>query len=135
VSRRRKLAPPFVVPWTAFPFDVAVFLGHEREEVIAWLEKRLRAPLTDEERSAVDMPGVGRTAMIADGVTVIRVLDPNDSSIIAHEALHAVALLFETIGVTNTDNEITAYLLGYLVEQIERGKRVKPASPAARRLR
>lgn len=38
--------------------------------------------------------------------------------VVAHEATHAVSRLLEYLGVTNYDQEIFAYLVEYIVEQV-----------------
>lgn len=114
---------PIVVNWGVFPFDVAVFIGHDDGEVLRWLRRRVRG-LDLEEEKAVQLRhlGRGRCVMLKGGQTVVRLARGARPDVLAHECLHAVQFVVEKVGVA-PDHELEAYMLQYLVREVNRARK------------
>lgn len=112
-----------VISYVIYPFDVAVFIGHENDEVIKILNEMVE--LDEEETEAIKNVGDGRTAMLERGQTILilkklRKNNAEDMRHLSHEVFHAVEFLMSKIGITlsRDSDEAYAYLIGYLTEEI-----------------
>lgn len=107
----------FIIPYILYPFDVMVSIGETREEVEKRIEKNYK--LCDDERDAISLQGLGKTAMLKGGQTIIRV-DRFEHSVIAHEIFHAVSFLMDRISIslTRESEEAFAYAIQYLTKEI-----------------
>jgi hypothetical protein len=121
----KKKGKMFVVKHGTYPFDVLFCLDVEYCDVLKEL-KRLGQRLNEKEREELEMRGIGRTVMLLNGQSVIRIESLKDKarhySNIAHEIFHAVEFLFDRIGIELGDEsgEAFAYQIQYLTEQIYR---------------
>lgn len=118
----KKKQKSFIIPWHIFPFDVAVFLGTERKDVLSAIGKRYN--LSDEEKDLLVMKGTGRFVILYGGQSVLWLKDYPDkgSGILAHEIFHAVYYLLDRIGIKITDDsdELVAYMIQYLTNEINK---------------
>ena len=111
----------FVVNHGTYPFDILVGINVTDKETIDYLEKKLKQVLDDECRAKLPMNGVGRTLMMPNGATVLRV---NQSKSfyedLAHEVFHAVEFLFDRIGLVHSidGGEAWAYQIQHITKQI-----------------
>ncbi|MFA6096718.1 MAG: hypothetical protein WC788_03780 [Candidatus Paceibacterota bacterium] len=108
----------FVISWGIYPFDVMISIGTTTEEVIKAITK-LGCELSDNEKKLLEVTGRGRTVMLENGQTVIR-LKSYSQSVLAHEIFHAVCFLFDRIGITfsSDSDEAFAYAIEYLTREI-----------------
>jgi hypothetical protein len=111
----------FLIPYVIYPFEVKVFIKEPKVRVLKDLEKYL----TDEDY--IDIVGKlededydARAIMTDGGYTILLFKDKPSAGTIAHECFHAITFLFKRLGITLTEgsDEAWAYLLEYLVDQI-----------------
>jgi len=109
----------FIISWTIYPFDVLVSIGETKEEVEKHI-KKTGYKLNDNEKDAIELNSLGKTAMLRGGQTIIRLRNTN-IGILAHEAFHATSFLMDRIGVklTMESDEAYAYALQYLINEIQ----------------
>ena len=113
----------FTVDHGTFPFDILVCIGCEHEDIISKL-KKLGQKLDEEEIEKIWMEGRGRTIMLRNGQTVLR-LDNIKNKVdfhatLSHEIFHAVEFLFDKIGIKHSkkSSEAFAYQIQYLTGSI-----------------
>lgn len=112
----------FFIDHGTFPFDIAVFIGYEYEKMLEKLEKL--TDLTEEEKIALEMEGLGRTVMLSGNRTVLQLKNitcpVKFHGIVNHEIFHAVEFLFDRIGIPHdpsTTSESYAYQIQHLTER------------------
>lgn len=116
---------PFVINHGSYPFDVLVCIGNSDEEVISALDD-LGVSTDEKEREFLEVSGDGRTVLLEGGQTVLRIRKIKEKAyfhaILAHEVHHAVAFLFNRIGITHNleSDEAWAYQTAHLLKQIYR---------------
>ena len=98
----------------------------ERQETIVKRIEKTGYKLNDEEKEKLWMTGRGRTIMLRDGQTILR-LEKASPDIIAHEVFHAVDFLMNKIGMklTEESGEAYAYAVDYLTKEIYKNLRGK----------
>jgi hypothetical protein len=114
----------FIVDHGTYPFDVMVCIGRSHAEVVKSLSKR-GYKLDDEETEKLWMSGKGRTIMLRNGATILRIdrfrRKADFYPFLFHEIFHAVEFLFEKIGLKHdveTSSEAFAYQIQYLTGSI-----------------
>lgn len=109
----------FIIPWIIFPFETMVCLGMKQEEVLKVLDKY---DLTEEDKEHVVMEGTGRTVIFSGNGTLLWLKEYPDpgSGVLAHECFHVVFFLLDKIQITigDTNDELVAYMLQYLIDEI-----------------
>ena len=117
-----KKIKPFIVDYKLYPFNVAVFFGHEEKDVKRWLARRYDT--NREEDEILQMYGKGKTVMLEGGQTILWMpFIPNKGDqYLAHEIFHAVQFLFDRIGITlsRDSDEAYAYAIQYLTNEINK---------------
>lgn len=118
MSKKSKI---FIVSWQVFPYDVMVCLGSKYEDIIKRIGKT-GYKLNQEELEAIKVNGNGRTILLRGGQCILWIPDyPKlGSGILAHEIFHSVSLMLGNAGIrlSNDSDEIYAYAIAYLTEQI-----------------
>lgn len=121
----KKKSKIFIVNHGTYPFDILVCIGASHQEVLDWLWKNKKIKPDEEEKEKLWMSGVGRTVMLKNGATILRIDNqkskPDFHATIAHEVFHAVEFLFEKIGLkynAEISGEAFAYQIQYLTESI-----------------
>ena len=111
----------FVVSWEIFPFDVLVFLGAKRDDVLKEIHK-YGYDLDDEEKEHLIMYGTGRTVILKGGHTILwlNFYPKKGSGVLSHEIAHAVYFTLAKVGIKIEDNceELFAYMIEYLTNKI-----------------
>lgn len=112
----------FFIDHGTFPFDIAVFIGYEHDEMLKKIEKL--TDLTEEEKIALEMEGSGRTVMLSGNKTVMLFKNIDCPikfhGVVNHEIFHAVEFLFDRVGIPHdphTTSESYAYQGQYLTER------------------
>lgn len=123
MKRKKKM---FVINHGSYPFDVLFCMDIPYESVCKEIE-RLGHNLTEEEKEALVMTGVGRTVLLGGNQTVIQVVTRKDRAKhyanIAHEVFHTVEFLLTKVGICHDiekSGEAFAYQIQHLTEQIYR---------------
>lgn len=111
----------FIIGYTVYPFDVMVSVGETDEQLF----KKLKSKGIDKNLEDCSLEGKrGRCVMFEGGQTLIRLkgLPKNceDYGTIAHEIFHAVAFLFNRIGIklSMESDEAFAYAIEFLTKKI-----------------
>ncbi len=123
-----------------FPFDAIVFPGSSDAEVRRTLDGYEGMTQADHELVELASPTAGgRAALLSGNQLVIRtrhVPEPGDPEL-AHEVFHAVHFLMENVGVRLSDDsdEVYAYGIQHLTEQINRRLKPLPKSRKPGRVR
>lgn len=114
----------FVINHGTYPFDILICIGSKHKEIVKKL-KKVGITLDEEETEMLWMKGSGRTVMLKNGVTVLRVdFEKNKAifhSVLAHEIFHAVEFLFDRIKLKHNQDisgEAFAYQIQHLTKQI-----------------
>ena len=115
----------FIVNHGTYPFDVLVCIGISHTEICDHIEKKKGYKLSDEEFEKLEMQGNGRTIMLKNGATVLRIKNLKSKTTfyatLTHEIFHAVEFLFDRVGIkhdTETSGEAFAYQIQYLAGSI-----------------
>ncbi|MEW6126736.1 MAG: hypothetical protein AB1757_06835 [Acidobacteriota bacterium] len=107
-----------------FPYDILVCQGMELDEVRVYLERKYHLRTLDHE--AWEPGRVGKTLHFGTNQTILWLknapTNPSGIATLAHEALHSVIQIYQTMGIPfNADNdEVVAYGVEYIVEQVLR---------------
>jgi hypothetical protein len=114
----------FIVDHGTYPFDVMVCIGSSHEEVVKAIKKR-GCKLDEEETEKLWMSGRGRTIMLRNGATILRMDKFRKKAdfypYLFHEIFHVVEFLFHKIGLKHeveTSGEAFAYQIQYLTGSI-----------------
>jgi hypothetical protein len=111
----------FVVSWEIFPFNVLVFLGTKRDDVLKEIHE-YGYDLDDEEKSHLIMYGTGRTVILKGGQTVLWLNNypKKGSGVLSHEIAHSVYFILDKVGIKINDDceELFAYMTEYLTNKI-----------------
>ena len=113
----------FTVNHGTYPFDILVCISAEHKDIVRWVEKRYK--MTDEEKERLWMTGTGRTLILENGATILRVDKTKNKSdfhaTLAHEIFHCVEFVFDRMGIKHDmkiSGEVFAYQIGYITKQI-----------------
>ena len=119
-----------IIPLVIFPFDVMVSIAESDEQLTKYVKKHVLAEDFDQLHKdgvlTMEKSCDGRTVNTAVGhATVIRLKKypktPKDHGVLAHEIFHAASFILWRMGVhldIEKTDEVYAYLIGYLTEQI-----------------
>lgn len=134
-----KKAYNFIVPLVLFPFDIMFSIGESNELFDRSLFDRLQKcdydSLKASERIIWDMGDTCRGRCVHNyegGQTIIRVKGintPEHHGVLAHEIKHAIDfILWHKLGIVPTKNndELFAYAIGYVTEQVYKTLKGKP---------
>jgi len=113
---------PFIIDCGAYPFDVLVYFGENKEPMY----KAMKGILSDEaiEQAKLHDYKRGYAAMHSGGQMILWLekppTTPSTIATLAHECLHIVFLLFDRIGIPISEEncEASAYMIDYLVNRI-----------------
>jgi len=107
-----------LISYGIFPFDVLVLSNTNLKRINTTLKEKLPIDC-HKEIKAFKGDYDARTVMFSNGATCI-VFNKMDKGTIAHEAFHAIAFLFDRIGIkfSLANDEIYAYTLQYLINKI-----------------
>jgi hypothetical protein len=111
-------AKHFIINYTVYPFDLLVSVCESDTTIRRVLEDKLPEDLHD-QIDVVFKDSNARTVCFQNGATFIRFSVEPWQGLIAHEALHAVEFLMQSIGNEQV-NEAWNYLLQYIVSQINK---------------
>jgi len=118
----------FVINHGTYLFDVLVAIGSSQEEVCLHIKKNFKYNLDEEEKEKLYMAGTGRTVMLRNHATILRIdSTANIHSTIAHEVFHCVEFLFNAVGIKHSDDssEAFAYQIEHLTRQIYKNLKIK----------
>lgn len=121
MKKNKKDSLIFLVSHGSYPFDILVAIYSTDKQVKNYLKKKCNYELDEDEERGIECPGVGRTAMLSNGATVLRVEDRRSKghfhATLAHEVFHAVEFLFNRVGIKHCDesSEAFAYQIGYIL--------------------
>jgi hypothetical protein len=114
-----------------FPFSIITHFGDYQGEVVHEALDQLYCnggcPVTLSEciskAEEVNEKGLGHVWHVAPHTVVLWVGSVNDYSVIAHEIFHAAYWLLSNQGIqlTPETNEVYAYLIGWMTEEIHKG--------------
>lgn len=115
----------FVIDHGTYPFDILVAIGASHQEILDWLWEKRKFKPDEEEKEKLYMSGIGRTVMLRNGATILRLDNVKKKTDfhanLAHEVFHATEFLFNKIGIKH-DSEISseafAYQIGYITGSI-----------------
>lgn len=121
-AKKRGKKDFLLIEGTVYPFDVLVTTeGHG--DVLEHIANK-GYDLSEEEKSLLEMEGVGRTTMLKGGQVVIRLRKEKtkigiDVPTLSHEISHATYFILSRIGIKHTDesDEAFAYLNGYFMKK------------------
>jgi hypothetical protein len=110
------------ITFDTYPITLYVFINQTDEDILAYMEKEeidnielINDILGFQENEHALFAYVDNYSNIA-----IRLRDLSKAEIVAHEALHATAFILRFVGIrfTKSSEEAYAYLLQYIIENI-----------------
>lgn len=113
----------FIIKHGTFKFDVLFCVDATDEQVYKKIHK-LGYCLSDDEKQKLKIKGLGRTVMLDNHQTVIRIKKLKDNAKnhgnIAHEIFHAVEFLYYTVSIPYSleNGETWAYQIDHLINQV-----------------
>jgi hypothetical protein len=109
-----------------YSVDVLFTIGTTESQVIRETERRLKRPLTTEERDAFRFSGNGKSIHLLNGACVLW-LRAKSLSVLAHEIFHVATFILDRAGIKLTDSSDEAY--AYLIEHLTRQALNKTGMP------
>ncbi len=118
----------FYINHGSYPYEILVCFGGGREDILDELDGKISVEDMSflAHRDTLNLKG-GKFIGMGSGVSLIWVHSQPRSSeargSLAHEIFHAVKWLFDFLGIYLDDNseEVWAYQVGYITEQIYEG--------------
>jgi len=108
---------------TIFPFDILITTASDIE-LHKYVEKTKHYKFSEGEKRDLEMEGHGRTCMLENGATIIRLEKTKnkigiDIPTLTHEIEHAVFFILNRVGITHTkeSDEIFSYYQAYVMKE------------------
>ena len=106
----------FIIKCQVYPYEIMVLMGYDFDEITSVLSAYVPEDI-ESEISLINTDSVGATAMLSNGITLMRLdaeIKPEKlNGIIVHECFHAVKFILDELGMklTNESEEAYSYLL------------------------